>query len=119
MIILLKYRFILLSNQKISYFLSGNTGLEPDPKLWTKVEPKRSQSRKKIISAPRNCKIKSDGHRRSIFRSDIAVIMYLQYRIANLYSHTHTNKVIILNMKQFVWTLTTIFENLWIEKQKS
>ena len=73
MILLLKYSFILLLNQKISHFLSGNTGLglepelepepelelelELEPKLWTKVEPKRSRSRKKIILAPQHWKI--------------------------------------------------------------
>ena len=34
----------MLLNQKISHYLSGNTGLglEPEPKLWTKeVEPKK------------------------------------------------------------------------------
>ena len=47
----------------MSHFLSGNTGLglepelDPEPKLWTKVEPKRSRSRKKITLAPQHCMI--------------------------------------------------------------
>ena len=45
LMLLLKYSFILWLNQKNFHFLSGNTGLflepEQEPKLWTKVEPKK------------------------------------------------------------------------------